>query len=1078
VLDLALSRTHTQGDGGVSGKNGLGDLRGVGRKGWSRSVDDLGQFPSTQTPPVNTSNIKLSASPPRDDSIPSPTKARIEAYRRNTPVSQQSLHPHYPFPTIQATSLSPTSPSSPSSSSPALSPANRGAVSPLSHSRSFSHVPFQSSKLASPSALVTEQPLLQAPPQPRNRAASSFEYERERDKDKATRSGFGFPFSAVGPGSKQVNLGPTTAVNLASSQLPPASLSSTGESKRTSQIVHYSGFLNRHPDSQPSYRSGHALSGALTKGWKPYKAILKGSKLYFYKPSSDRTMAIKELFPQGMEPLPDEPTERPETVPEEPEVVIRVPVKDKEDVKKRTRLYRGRAMHPELSLAEDGSVARGSSDALIHEAVFGTSFSRGDLNQTEDPWKRFASAVVLCLPRLAGRVKFENEFIRYASYLIGGADDEERGRLHARTHWLAEQYLIYQGGPADMQAWNTFRMDIFPSLPLSTTMSLQIDDSQHGSPDLDTFSPRPSQSRTLSTFAFVSAVTPPPRPSLSRPSFSQLRPEQNIWSTLEKEGLTCDVFFKLDTTMLARSLVSIHRSLLAPSSDPLAGADIIGREPHDIEEQTATVLANTPHNDFFGSDDNPHWLTRFIVVQILNVSGTVTFSNSPADAVQVSKTHIRSDIINKWLRVGEYCSLTGDRCSWKAIQAALCSRPIARLDKVWRRVEGSSLRSLDAWLKCEGHAAPGDQISTPWGGDVRERVMDLVQQARVEVGGKDDQWDASSVQEIFSCIKPVAHEFSQSLVDSSVDGQNDEISQLTRFWRSAHVQPPSRPPGLNGYLSQSLAAEPRQRGRFEPYHWQRPLNATSMHTLVPLLFAEHFPTVTLIDRDQIYRGKKESLEGLGSHPGLDEAQVSRMTRMKSSLDARRQNPELRSLESSKLLPSSEMGGTILRMHGGELLLLVPKSFPESSSRPPSSLETSLERPASQIRVTNPGIERKTSMARRSSLPTLSQRNSVSTPESMFEATLRVVVKAGTLDRLVDILISGFEGVSVAVADDNGEMPLREERTRWLKLDRNEFRATWWAVFRSFVTPIVLFEVCCCSAISPIGFTLFPSAAYP
>ena len=1052
VLDLALSRTQTHEDKCVSGREELGDLRAVSRKGWSRSVDDLGRFPSTQTPSVNTSNIKLSTSPPRDDSTPSPTKARIEAYRKNMSVTPQSLHPHYPFPTIQTTS--------PSSSAPSPTLSDNGGAVPLAHSRSFSHVPFQSSKLASPSMFITEQP---QHPHLRKRTASSFERERERDKDKVVRSGFGFSFSTGGTSSK-LNSGPLPVVSLPSSQLPPPPLptmvETKSESKRTSQIVHYSGFLNRHPDSQPSHRSGQALSAALTKGWKPYKAVLKGSKLYFYKPPSDRIVAVKELFPRGMDPVSEEVSERPETVPEEPETPIRVPVKDKEDLKKRTRLYRGRATHPELNLAEDGIVARGSSDAFIHEAVFGTSFSTSDLSQTEGRWRHFTSAVVLCLPRLMGRAKFECEFIRYASYLISGADDEERGRLHARTLWLAERYLFYQGGPADVQVWNAFRTEVFPSLSPSVTVPPPaINNLSHESPDLETFSPRPPQSQTLSSFASFSAAATPPRPSLSRPSLSQLRSDQTLWLTLEKEGLTSDVFFKLDSIIVARSLVAFHRTLLVRNRDWFLEPDIIGHESHETEDYTA-ILVDMPYRDFLGSDDNPHWLTRFIVVQVLNIGGTVTLlSNSQSDAMQVSKTHLRSDIINKWVRIGEHCRISGDRCSWKAIEAALCSRPIARLDKVWKRVDGSVFRSFQGWFKVQVNGSSGDPISTPWGGDVRERVTDLVHKLRVEFGGKDEQWDAFSLQEIFKCIEPVAHDFLRSSVDLGMDGTSDDIAPLTQLWQSVHGQPPPKSPSLNDYLSQSLAAEPRQKGRFEPYHWQRHLNAPSIHTLVPLLFADHFPTVTLIDRDHIYRGKKESLDNAGSHPGLDEAQVLRMTRMKSSVDVRRESHEMRFRESNKLLPNSEMGGTVLRMHGGELLLLVPESFLDSGSRPPSSLEISLEKRASQIRVTKPCVARKTSMARRSSLPTLSQRNSISFPDSTFETTFHVVVKAGTLDRLVDILISGFEGVSVAVADDNGEMPLREERTRLLKLDRNEFRATWWSVFRSFVTPIVLFEVC-------------------
>lgn len=1053
-MDLALSRTQTHVDGSVSANEGLGDLRAVSRKGWSRSVDDLGRFPSIETPSVITSNIVVSTPPPRNDSIPSPTKARIEAYRRNAPVPPHSFTPHYPFPTIQTTSPDHSVSSTPSTPTQPSSPGHLGAVSPLAHSRSFSHVPFLSSKLASPSAMVSEQSLSQ-PQAQRKRTASSFERDRERDKDRTLRSGFGFPFTTGGASSKQSINGSASAVNLGSSQLPTPPLPSTGESKRTSQIVHYSGFLNRHPDNQPLYRSGQALATALAKGWKPYKAVLKGSKLYFYKPPSDRMVAVKELFPQGMEAHPDEPTERPDPVPEETEPTTRAPA-NREDIRKRVRLYRGRATHPELSLAGDGSIARGSSDAFIHEAVFGTVFTRGDLTQTEARWKRFASAVVLCLPRLMGSAKFENEFIRYTTYLISGADDKERSRLHTRTLWLTERYVMHQGGPFDEQAWNAFRADVIPPLTPSSAMSLPINNPQLDSPDLGTFSPRPSQSHTLSSFTSFSAVATPPRPSLSRSSTSQPRSDQNLWLTLEKEGLTSDVFFKLDSTIVGDSLANFHRTLLVQNREPFLGADFIGRDPQEIEEQSSMALVDTPYPDFFGSDDNPHWLTRFIVVQVLNVGGTAaSLANSQSDAMQVSKTHIRSDLINKWIRVGEHCRLRGDRCSWKAIESGLCSRPIARLDKVWRRVDGTTFRSFQGWLKGEVNVPPVNQMSTPWGGDVRERVADLVQKARLDGNSKDDQWDASCLEEILGCIQPVVHDFMRSLNDQTSDEPTDDIVQLTRFWHTVHSQPLPRSPSLIDYLSQSLAAEPRQRGRFEPYHWQLPLNAPSMHTLVPLLFAEPLPTVTLIDRDQIYRGKKESLDGPGIHPGLDEAQVTRMTRMKTSLDMQRRSHDL---QSNKLLPNSDMGGTILRMHDGELLLLVPETIPESSSRPPSSLESTLESRPSQIRVTNPTLERKTSMARRSSLPTLSQRNSLSFPESASETTMRVVIKAGTLDRLVDILVSGFEGVSVAVADDNGEMPLREERMRLLKLDRNEFRSTWWSVFRSFVTPIVLFEV--------------------
>lgn len=98
------------------------------------------------------------------------------------------------------------------------------------------------------------------------------------------------------------------------------------------------------------------------------------------------------------------------------------------------------------------------------------------------------------------------------------------------------------------------------------------------------------------------------------------------------------------------------------------------------------------------------------------------------------------------------------------------------------------------------------------------------------------------------------------------------------------------------------------------------------------------------------------------------------------------------------------------------------------------------------------------MARRNSLPSLSQRTSLVASEITSERPLRVVVQAGTLERLVDVLVHGLQGVSVSVADDNGEIPLTDRKTREVRVDMDDFSQVWWSVFRSFVSTQVLFEV--------------------
>jgi hypothetical protein len=60
-------------------------------------------------------------------------------------------------------------------------------------------------------------------------------------------------------------------------------------------------------------------------------------------------------------------------------------------------------------------------------------------------------------------------------------------------------------------------------------------------------------------------------------------------------------------------------------------------------------------------------------------------------------------------------------------------------------------------------------------------------------------------------------------------------------------------------MSLSLAAEPRRRGLFEPYLWTRslPSQSTSV-SLLPLLFSDPLPTLTLMDRSKLVRGRLDS----------------------------------------------------------------------------------------------------------------------------------------------------------------------------------------------------------------------------
>lgn len=258
-------------------------------------------------------------------------------------------------------------------------------------------------------------------------------------------------------------------------------------------------------------------------------------------------------------------------------------------------------------------------------------------------------------------------------------------------------------------------------------------------------------------------------------------------------------------------------------------------------------------------------------------------------------------------------------------------------------------------------------------------------------------------------------------------------------------------------MSLSLAVEPRRKGLFEPFYWTRPTVSHNFHPLSPLLFPEPLPTTSYINRALIQRGR---LDSTASTMSIQDLQYLRElhggAKQRTAQDAK--------------VNGFDLGGTVIIVYEGELMLLVQpvdNSPSRASSRPPSSIvdtpppeRSNFSRnPSVRVKPGHKGLERKPSQLRRSSLPALSKKPSFEPVDPPSERPIRVVIQAGTLDRLVTVLVEGLHGVSVSVADDNGEMPLNDKKTRELRVDMEDFCKVWWTTFRSFVTPHVFFEVC-------------------
>ncbi|KZV85841.1 hypothetical protein EXIGLDRAFT_841188 [Exidia glandulosa HHB12029] len=1061
---------------------GLGDLRAISKKKWSRSFDDLTRMIS-KTDPVDPPRTRTETAPlpSSSDRRIADQRAKIEAYRANSIPSPQSPS-QFSFP-----SLSPSTASPPKGSlfPPPLSQ-SISAVNLRKPSASPNRPRSRSFQTLAPPALQINPAHQPPPPLPSSPASpsfhlspkSSFPPQQSKERKLHHAGSFGFSLPSFAKNSPTGERPPDSPV--VGSSHNHSSPDTPVDTRRMSQIVHLSGFLNRHP-SITSAGAAPLSHNALAKGWKPFKVVVKGSKLLCYKPSSDRAAAIKELFPQGTVASIAEEEEG------EDEEVKASPVEARAG--RARRMFWGPTKHPELVLGEDGSIHRGTAEALVHECIFATTATGG---AQDHRWRTFASAVLLCLPLIVGRDKFENDFKRYAERMLSETPAEQRVKNRGRIARLVRMYLQHHFLPSDsrarageVNAWRDWCSgkevavldEAHPSLV--SYLDDDIEDSKSvptngdsktppmftnpfdgaqsvDSPNVNVFSPRPSDVSTMPSV--TSSIIQPGSSANQSSSARTISVRPAVWTALATEGLSRDVFLDIPERAVVSSLHVYFRgalsTLLSGSSEEWVG----DAPPVRSSEALLDASPTTPHlRDFTGSESAPHWLTLHIMSQILSPGGGFggrSFGGRHSeDLNRIGRT--RGELVSRWVLVGEQARAAGDECTWRAICAAVCSRPVARLEALWRRCMPGVRKIVQNWANALGESdervARGSSTflsgsKLPWVADLPEQARNILESAKTGGVAKGNEWEVEMLLNVERLCGQVVQRFMRGDTGAVSPIEEDRVqdgdmARLVQLWEHHAAQGRPGLTSMNHWMTLSISQEPRQRSRYAAHFWSSngPLLAQS---LMPLLFVEPLPTISFIDRAQLTRIKKDSLEAGAARPEFFERQIARTIQSGRTSDPKASTSSLGSL-------------TVLPIFDGELTLLVQ---PGEVEQP-----LGLERKRSvnhSIRVSPGGnLERKSSSARRSSLPILSNSNRASLRSSeSTDPPLRAVVRSGTLDRLIDLLVYGLEGVTVGHSDDNGEMPLREGGSRPLHVDRHEFARVWWYNFRSFVTPIVFFEL--------------------
>ncbi|CUA76422.1 breakpoint cluster region [Rhizoctonia solani] len=1130
ILEVILALSIPQSSTGSA--PGTGDLRAASGKKWSRSVDDLSKF--SPESPISPSSLFSARVDEYRSGIPQPSGSTLQTPTTTSARAPSSAGPGtVVFPTRANTRAEDDESSSkkhgrslsfgrlhPSNTQPTPSATVPVPVPRLPTKSTASLKAAQTANARAAHQVVTSLNPAGAPSRP--------SYERSPGSGERGSGGtgganvgynvraFAFPFGIT---QKPSTSPPQIILHSALESGSNATLATSKASKRSSQMVIHQGFLMRldHP-TQPE------------KG-KAFKGVLTGNKLQLYKPPSDKAAELKELFPEGLVPQGiEEEEEEPETISPGGATINRV-----------KRKYWGRAQHPELQLADQG--LQGTLDALVHELVFGTT-----LDSQADK-ESFAQTMLLCLPNaLSQRADFDEAFMRYLGSAFrtlgqdercGEATEESKAKEKEWLEWLVGTYILLYGGLVG-DAWDEWLETVDLELDACVTRASETPGGLSASPFVGVFSPRPGG---MGTFESVSASNP--RLGASASTYSLALPPgtvvpvnaitpdtisefiarpSKLGHTLDRDRLSRDIFLKVPSGTIAKALRVLNQIFLVQAvHGSHSTPDHVVLSP---SRYFHLPRGTDPASLFSGSDDVPHWLTRLVMTQVLSpdmighelpASDTAGSIGTAAgqgigiipEGVRVSRTHTRAAVLCKWIRLGELARVNGDECSWRAIQAAVCSRAIARLERVFRRMSDEEREIVSVWARDERVIQP-DHRCTPWESDVRERIGLEMERAQVKGGGS---WRVKPFEVAWGMVQELEQVWSKCtggvlpLGDSDVE---DVVGLVRYFRRHAEDEELVRSKPISDYNGLSFAIEPRRNRHYAP-HFFRNKGTQSTHPLMPLLFPELMPTVNMLDRTHIIRGKKLSStphgDGTGpvemTHEHIQEV-VTRTRAFQSGGQGQGKGKEVRLL-------GEDLGETTLTVFEGELVLKLVKeekgagervlsrsttmlrnvsrpaslveedsleelsaslsgilspSLSASGALSPGSASLRLERKPSRtpsIRATpSSHLERKQSAirSRRSSLPSISQRTSLVVAEASGEPPLRALVSSGSLEKLVDVLVSGLEevGMQTSPADDNGETSLREGRTRGIRVDHAEYCRIFWGTFRSFVTPMVLFEM--------------------
>ncbi|CBQ70567.1 related to BEM2-GTPase-activating protein [Sporisorium reilianum SRZ2] len=489
---------------------------------------------------------------------------------------------------------------------------------------------------------------------------------------------------------------------------------------------------------------------------------------------------------------------------------------------------------------------------------------------------------------------------------------------------------------------------------------------------------------------------------------------------------------------------------------------------------------------------SPHPLTTLALRHLLSSSSA---GPDAANAAQNGARH-RASVLRHWIAIASYLLTMGDIAGWMAVCTALCSRAVTRLEQTWRYLaEGDRVLVAEEWAPIlssiswsEGlavHVRPrfvGDTAepfvtlqdgtrtaAIPFLGNALYRTLRQsdgtadrpVEADHVQISGRADAayglWTSANEWRA-AWQRPAAEP------RLAISGQSEPLAEyqatLQLLFRDASQ---SRTPGF--HMERSFQLEAKALGNLDARERHSlPVSANPCLPLVPLLFPQPLPLLSLLNAAQIkaeLSRRDDSRVNMGSdpqatitsrslaRPTLAGSPIFRSSAFSPPLAGRsgRNTAFSGVVEWSSMAPTptrEDQSSSVVKI-GNELVLRVVQ---ETNLSLPNSPMTSkrfsqdfgrYSRPLSQI-------------SKRSSLPT-SNRSSVVD----IVVPVQVVVRAATLDRMIDLLVMGIQHINATPAPTANEGTEPQNRKTKLVMDTEAYRTTFLATFRSLCSPSDLFE---------------------